>query len=94
MSNSEQVPVIAVGDLTPDVGFTDRPVARGIAGLPLEKTPAVKGAKRGHIECDVNVDALAYWNDPPGKLDESFDSPFRVEVSHGACGLSRFAPCI
>jgi hypothetical protein len=31
------------------------PLARGYSGLPMEKTPALEGAKRGTIECDVNV---------------------------------------
>ena len=31
------------------------PLARGYSGLPMEKTPALIGAKRGTIECDVNV---------------------------------------
>jgi hypothetical protein len=33
----------------------DLPLARGYSGLPMEKTPALIGAKRGTIECDVNV---------------------------------------
>lgn len=31
------------------------PLARGYSGLPMEKTPALVGAKRGTIECDINV---------------------------------------
>jgi hypothetical protein len=27
----------------------------------MELTPALIGAKPGHIECDVNVDDMAYW---------------------------------
>ncbi len=30
-------------------------LARGFSGLPLDKTPALVGAKRASIECDVNV---------------------------------------
>ena len=52
------------------------PLARGVAGLPLSQTPALVGGKRGHIDCDVNVDALAYWNDPQGRRDLEFVSPF------------------
>ncbi|KAL7431266.1 hypothetical protein ACHAXM_003999 [Skeletonema potamos] len=52
-------------------------LARGMFGLPMSKTPALEGGSRGTIECDVNVDSLAYWNDPQGTLDKSFSSPFR-----------------
>lgn len=52
-------------------------LARGSYGLPMSKTPALEGASRGTIKCDVNVDALAYWNDPQGTIDRSFASPFR-----------------
>lgn len=68
-------------DLPPDEGFAEKPVARGIAGRSLAKTPAVEGAKRGHMECDINVDSLAYWNDPQGDRDRNFKSPFAVKVS-------------
>lgn len=30
-------------------------LARGFSGLPMEMTPALVGAKRGTVECDVNV---------------------------------------
>lgn len=30
-------------------------LARGLSGLPIEKTPALVGAKRASIDCDVNV---------------------------------------
>ena len=72
------VPTITLADLDTDEGFVDKPVARGLAGRPLSETPAVQGAKRGHIECDVNVDSLAYWNQPQGDRDRSFQSPFRT----------------
>lgn len=65
-----------VKDLQPDSGFRDKPVARSVAGRPLDQTPAVKNAQRAHIDCDVNVDSLAYWNDPQGTRDETFQSPF------------------
>jgi len=51
-------------------------LARGISGLEISKTPALVGAKRAHIQCDVDVDALAYWNDPQGNRDVAFKSPF------------------
>lgn len=51
-------------------------LARGMFGLPMSKTPALEGGSRGTITCDVNVDSLAYWNDPQGTFDSSFTSPF------------------
>jgi hypothetical protein len=71
---------IGIKDLRPDDGFREKPVARLLAGRELSQTPAVVGAKRAHIECDVNVDSLAYWNDPRGERDENFKSPFSVQV--------------
>ena len=53
-------------------------LARGVAGRPMKDTPALVGAQRGHIVCDQNVDELAYWNDPVGVRDWTFESPFRV----------------
>ena len=50
-------------------------LARGVVGLPLDQTPDLEGAKRGHIQCEVDVDFLAYWNDPVGKPDIEFESP-------------------
>lgn len=47
-------------------------LGRGVSGLPMEETPALVGAKRGHIRCDMDVDDLAYWNDPQGKRDVEF----------------------
>lgn len=54
----------------------NRTLARGVAGLPMSQTPALEGAKWGHIECDVDVDDYAYWNDPQGERDQHFQSPF------------------
>lgn len=76
-----QLPKIALSDLKQDTGFAEKPVARGLAGRPANETPALDGASRAHIECDVNVDSLAYWNDPQGTRDVNFKSPFAVEVS-------------
>ena len=67
---------IALADLHQDTNWAERPVRRGVAGRPMEQTPAVVGAKRAHVECDVNVDSIAYWNSPTGKFDETFQSPF------------------
>jgi hypothetical protein len=50
-------------------------VSRGVAGRGLP--PAVVGAQRAHIEhCPINVDSLAYWNDPVGSFDQAFVTPF------------------
>eukprot|EP00578_Thalassiosira_sp_NH16_P001179 CAMPEP_0181129138 /NCGR_PEP_ID=MMETSP1071-20121207/29161_1 /TAXON_ID=35127 /ORGANISM="Thalassiosira sp., Strain NH16" /LENGTH=1337 /DNA_ID=CAMNT_0023215103 /DNA_START=9 /DNA_END=4023 /DNA_ORIENTATION=- len=55
----------------------DEHLGRGIAGRPMNSTPALIGAKRGHIKrCDVNVDTLAYWNEPQGARDSTFVTPF------------------
>jgi len=51
-------------------------LARGVSGLPMSETPALVGATRGHIECEVDVDQLVYWNSPQGKRDIDFKSPF------------------
>ena len=44
--------------------------------LPLDKTPSLIGAMKGKISCDINVNELAYWNDPQGKIDVDFKTPF------------------
>jgi len=49
----------------------------------MAATPALFEAQRGHIECDVNVDFLAYWNDPQGVYDRTFVSPFADDGSAG-----------
>ena len=59
------------------------PLARGFSGLPMDKTPALIGAKRGTIECDIDVNSMAYWNSPQGKRDDEFVSPFRVTPPKG-----------
>lgn len=51
-------------------------LARGVSGLPMSQTPALVGAKPGHIDCDVDVDDIVYWNDPQGTRDREFVSPF------------------
>ena len=52
-------------------------LARGVAGLPFDQTPALIGAKRGHVQCDVNVDDLVYWNSPQGTRDQEFVTHFK-----------------
>lgn len=74
------LPALTVTDLdsTLDSHAQDMPVARGVAGSPIQLTPALVGAVRAHIDCDINVDTLAYWNDPIGTRDREFVSPFAV----------------
>lgn len=61
-------------------------LARGASGLPPSQTPALVGARHGHISCsddvqdvDSSMDYLAYWNDP-GSMDLEFMSPFDVNT--------------
>lgn len=68
---------------SPKVVRKKQQLARGVAGLPMAQTPALVGARPGHIECDVDVDYLAYWNDPQGKFDRDFVSPFATPPEHG-----------
>eukprot|EP00934_Nitzschia_sp_Nitz4_P001975 Nitzschia sp. Nitz4//scaffold137_size62074//40707//42376//NITZ4_006422-RA/size62074-augustus-gene-0.2-mRNA-1//1//CDS//3329535721//1975//frame0 len=73
------VPNAAIGD-SPGGGKV--PLARGVSGLPMSKTPALIGAQSGHIECDVDVDDIVYWNDPQGERDRNFVSPFATPPDH------------
>jgi hypothetical protein len=54
-------------------------LARGVSGLPMSQTLALEGAEWGHVECDVNVDDMAYWNEPQGTRDQNFVSPFSMQ---------------
>ncbi|KAL7535423.1 hypothetical protein ACHAXR_009712 [Thalassiosira sp. AJA248-18] len=65
------------GDIAQDVNH----LGRGVAGRPMESTPALIGARRGQITCDTNVDSLAYWNEPQGDRDSTFTTPFGVTSS-------------
>ena len=47
--------------------------------LPANKTPCLNGSSKGHINCDVDVDFLAYWNDPQGDFDRNYLSPFATK---------------
>ena len=67
-------------------------LARGVAGLPMDQTPALGGARRGHIQCDSNVDSLAYWNDPQGDRDLSFITPFGYDESESKPKYLVFTP--
>ncbi len=71
---------------------SNRPLGRGVSGLPMDQTPALLGAKRGHIECDVDVDELAYWNSPQGDRDLNFKSPFVTPSSSGKTKYLSFEP--
>ena len=51
-------------------------LSRGPIGLPMDRTPALLGAAKAHIQCDANVDDLAYWNAPRGTRDLALDPPF------------------
>ena len=75
--------IVTLSDLQPDEDYQQRPTARGIAGRPMPETPALEGARRAHIECDVNVDSSSYWNDPTGERDQNFVSPFHIKVRIG-----------
>jgi hypothetical protein len=66
-------------ELQQDINWsTSQPLSRGVAGRPISQTPALQGAKRASIACDINVDSLAYWNDPQGDRDQQFTSPFKA----------------
>lgn len=69
-------PQVELEELEKDEEFIKKPLSRGLAGRPEADTPALVGASRGTIDCDINVDSLAYWNDPQGTRDENFISPF------------------
>jgi hypothetical protein len=70
-------PHYTLSDLPHDtVNWQNKPLARGVSGRPMTDTPALQGAQRAHIDCDIPVDALAYWNDPVGTRDLHYESPF------------------
>ena len=75
-----------------DVAPVDTHLARGIAGRPMESTPALIGAKRGHVTCDTNVDSLAYWNEPQGNRDSTFITPFGDNQSSSKAKYLVFTP--
>jgi hypothetical protein len=72
----------ALSDLPRDAtNWRAKAVARGVAGLPIEQTPAVREAKRASIQCDLPVDSLAYWNDPTGERDVHYESPYQQHTT-------------
>jgi hypothetical protein len=80
------LPVITVGDLETDENKIDRSViGRGVAAVSTTTllSPLLAPAQRAHIDCDINVDSLAYWN--IGELQPKVN-PFHSE------GYISFAP--
>ena len=55
---------------------TEHMVGNRVPQLPMSETPALIGASKGIIECDVDVNSLVYWNDPQGSRDINYVSPF------------------
>ena len=51
-------------------------LARGVSGRPMADTPALISAQRGKIQCDTDVNSMAYWNEPQGDRDSTFTTPF------------------
>jgi GDP-fucose protein O-fucosyltransferase len=74
-----KVPKLSLDLLKQDVNWNLKPVARGISGRRIDQTPAMVGAIRAHVQCDINVDSVAYWNNPQGKRDQGFKSPFAIQ---------------
>lgn len=93
LTEKQTKPKYTSHDLTPDLtNWQEKPVARGLAGRPLEKTPALEGARRGHIDCDLPVDGLAYWNDPVGRRDRDYETPFKPKLESGQLQYITFTP--
>jgi uncharacterized protein YdaT len=59
------------------------PLVRGVNQFPLSRTPALIGASRGHVQCDVPIDEerIVYWSSPQGDRDRAFESPFKPPQS-------------
>ena len=59
-------------------------LGRGVAGLPLQQTPALHGASRGTLICesdttaDTRMEKMVYWNQPQGLRDREFQTAFRA----------------
>jgi hypothetical protein len=83
--DGRKLPVIAVGDLETDENKIDRSViGRGVAAVSSTLvSPLLAPAQRAPIDCDINVDSLAYWN--VGELQPE-TNPFHSE------GYITFAP--
>jgi len=91
-SSIPQKPASNQGSVSVAGASGDGSLARGVSGLPMDQTPALVGASRGHIECDVNVDELVYWNEPQGERDNNFKSPFAKPSSSGQRKYITFEP--
>eukprot|EP00977_Amphora_coffeiformis_P021218 scaffold9062_cov154-Amphora_coffeaeformis.AAC.4 len=93
LTEKQAKPRYRIQDLTPDqTNWQAKPVSRGVAGRPMGKTPALEGAQRGHIECDLPVDGLAYWNNPVGKRDSDYKTPFKPNLEPGQVQYITFTP--
>lgn len=55
------LPIIQVKDLETDEQIDRNTIGRGVAAAP-SLSQYLDDAERAHIECDINVDSLAYWN--------------------------------
>lgn len=64
------------GQTKGEEGGQPNKLARGVSGRPMADTPALVGAQRGKIQCDVGVNSMAYWNEPQGDKDMAFTTPF------------------
>ena len=93
LTEQQDKPHYTMVDLHPDpTDWQSKPLARGLAGRPMEETPALIGAQRAHIECDLPVDSLAYWNNPIGDRDKNYESPFKPKLPPGKVQYITFSP--
>lgn len=93
LTEQQNKPHYTMVDLHPDpTDWQSKPLARGLAGRPMEETPALIGAQRAHIECDLPVDSLAYWNNPVGERDKNYKSPFKPKLPPGKVQYITFSP--
>ena len=93
LTEKQEKPHYTLVDLPQDpIDWQSKPLARGLAGRPMEETPALIGAQRAHVECDIPVDSLAYWNNPIGDRDENYVPPFKPKLSPGKIQYITFTP--
>jgi hypothetical protein len=82
------LPVIALSDLQHMADATSATIDRSKIGRGVsaatKPSPLLADAQRAHVECDINVDALAYWN--VGEKQPDSPNPFKSE------GYITFAP--
>ena len=88
--DGRNIPIFTMSDLSTifdeSIVTTSLPLLRGIQSeiiFPSSVVPdALIGAQRAQITCPtLNVNSLAYWNDPIGIRDVQYQSPFRVYPS-------------